>query len=229
MRTEILYEDREILVCHKPAGLAVQSARCVEADVESELKGYLHGGALYVVHRLDQPVEGLLVFAKSRAAAAKLGAQVQNGEMKKHYTALVCGRLPEREGRLSDELCKRPGGIGEAVTEQILSGTDVPGAKHAELTYRVTAYDNDIDVSTVAIDLQTGRFHQIRLQFAHAGHPVVGDCKYGGEAAAVCARRLGIRFVALCAAELVFRHPGTGREMTFRIAPGFLKNQESSQ
>lgn len=263
MKTEIVYEDRDILVCRKPAGLAVQSARTSQMDMESELRNYLRGGGLHVIHRLDQPVEGLLVFAKSRNAAAKLEAQMQNGTVQKYYRALVCGRMPQTEGRLIDEIVKTGNGAAEIVTAgtgdiqeengvgAIAAGDAGSGsrradlsakrtaeggtaqkrqqggvhtsAKRAALSYQVVSYDADIGVTDVKICLQTGRFHQIRLQFSHAGHPLVGDRKYGDETARALAGALGLQNVALCAERLCFLHPKTGKEMDFRITPAFHK------
>lgn len=220
MKTVIVYEDEHILVCHKPAGLAVQSARASEMDMESELRNYLHGGALHVIHRLDQPVEGLLVFAKSRAMAAKLDAQMRDGRMRKYYRALVCGKMPQEEGVLIDEIVKKGSGIGAVVTK---SAECPEGAKRAVLTYQVETYDDDTNVSNVKICLKTGRFHQIRLQFSHAGHPLVGDRKYGDENAKALANTMGITNVALCAEQLCFLHPETGNELAFCITPGFHK------
>lgn len=221
MKTVIQYEDQDILVCKKPAGLAVQSARASEMDMESELRNYLHGGGLYVVHRLDQPVEGLLVFAKSSAMAAKLNVQMKNGTMKKYYRALACGKMPQTEGEWIDEIVKKGNGVGEVVTRR--GGDASAEAKRAVLSYQVESYDADINVSNVKICLQTGRFHQIRLQFSHAGHPLVGDRKYGDENAKRIAEDLGIASVALCAERLCFRHPRTGKQMDFSVTPGFHK------
>lgn len=213
----ILYEDEDILVCDKPAGLAVQSARVSQMDMESELRNYLKGGGVYVVHRLDQPVEGLLVFAKNRRAAAGLGAQMADGVMNKDYRALVCGRMPLTKGELIDHMIKKENGIGEIVPQT------ADHAKRAELVYRVEAYDSDNDVSDVEISLRTGRFHQIRLQFSHAGHPLLGDRKYGDEQAQRLAEALGLKNVALCAHRLRFIHPASGRKMDFRTTPAFHK------
>ena len=250
MKTVILYEDQDILVCKKPAGFAVQSARASQMDMESELRNYLHGGGLYVIHRLDQPVEGLLVFAKNRGAAAKLGVQMQSGQMRKDYRALVCGKLPQEEGELVDEIIKTGNGAGAVVTagaqkteeggsgsgnrdikEGVTAGAKDRGgdartdaaSRRAVLSYQVESYDTDINVSNVKINLQTGRFHQIRLQFSHAGHPLVGDRKYGDARAMAAAEALGLSYVALCAERLRFFHPRTGKEMDFCAAPSFHK------
>ena len=112
MKSIIIYEDKEILVIHKPAGIATQTAKLGQADVVSELKNYLkqkgENTYLAVVHRLDQPVEGLLVFAKTQNAAKKLSADLQNGRLKKYYHALVPLQpaLDRKKGHLTDYLCK---------------------------------------------------------------------------------------------------------------------------
>lgn len=217
MKSMILYEDKDILVCDKPAGLAVQSARVSQMDMESELRNYLKGGGLYVVHRLDQPVGGILVFAKNRRAAAELGTQMADGIMNKDYRALVCGRMPVAEGELIDYMIKKENGVGEIVSQ------NAAHAKRAKLAYRVEAYDSDNDVSDVEICLRTGRFHQIRLQFSHAGHPLVGDRKYGDKQAQRLAEELGLKNVALCAHRLRFIHPSSGSKMDFSTIPAFHK------
>lgn len=221
MKTQILYEDAEILVCHKPAGLATQSANPASPDAENELKKYIGGGELHVVHRLDQPVEGILVFARSKKAAADLSAQVNDGRMRKIYHALVCGRVEPECAELTDYLIKLKNGLGQVVSEAQKKQPQYKDAKKAVLRYRVLEYKNDINVTSVEIHLQTGRFHQIRLQMNHAGHPLVGDMKYGGEVAKQKASELGLRYVALSACRLEFVHPVTKKEMLFTIQPDF--------
>lgn len=112
MRTEIIYEDKDILVVYKPAGLATQTAKLGQADVVSELKNYMKQSYVGVIHRLDQPVEGLLVFAKHKKAAADLTAQLQRqsegGSLNKHYYAVICGKLEVNQGRLVDYMYKSP-------------------------------------------------------------------------------------------------------------------------
>ena len=121
MKTEIIYEDGELLVVWKPAGLATQTAKTGQADVVSELKNYLARtapgkGAPYlgIIHRLDQPVEGMLVFAKKRSAAAaltaQLGGQGNAGLMNKQYYAVLCGKPVPEEGELVDYLRQSTGG-----------------------------------------------------------------------------------------------------------------------
>ena len=106
MRTEVIYEDHDLLVCRKPAGLAVESAEIGQMDMVSELKNYLKASYLGVVHRLDQPVEGLLVFAKNKRTAADLTKQLQDNTLKKQYLAMVSGKPGLDKARLVNYLKK---------------------------------------------------------------------------------------------------------------------------
>ncbi len=217
---DIIYEDKQLLVCRKPAGLAVQNASFGKIDLESMVRTYLmerNGKAnpyLGVVHRLDQPVQGIVVFAKTPAAAADLSAQVQDGRMTKEYLAVVCGKLPEAEGELVHYLKKEPSGnCSRAV------GAKTPGAKRAKLTYRVL--EEGDGCALVKIRLQTGRHHQIRVQMAACGAPLYGDAKYNPGA------QRGQQ-IALCASRLSFTHPVTGARMEFTCQPdGFPLSGEA--
>lgn len=226
MQTQIVYEDEAVLVIRKPAGLATESAGIGQKDVVSELKNYVAkknpGKMPYlgVVHRLDQPVEGLLVFAKTKKAAENLTAQLGKGTLKKEYLAVVCGKVPENTGRLVDYLAKEK---GMAVVRDT-ADADVqaekaadPQAKKAVLTYTKKAETEELTL--LAVQIETGRFHQIRAQLSHAGFPILGDEKYGSEESKELSREKKIRFTALCAASLSFRHPVTGKTMAFTQAP----------
>ena len=208
---DIIYEDKQLLVCRKPAGLAVQNASFGRADLESMVRTYLmekYGKPnpyLGVVHRLDQPVQGVIVFAKTPAAAANLSAQMQDGRMEKEYLAVVCGKLPEAEGELVHYLKKEPSGnCSRTVSEK------TPGARRAVLTYRVL--EEADGRALVKIRLQTGRHHQIRVQMAACGAPLYGDAKYNPQA------QRGEQ-IALCADRLSFAHPKTGKIMEFTCRP----------
>lgn len=226
MQTQIVYEDEAVLVIRKPAGLATESAGIGQKDVVSELKNYVAkknpGKMPYlgVVHRLDQPVEGLLVFAKTKKAAENLTAQLGKGTLKKEYLAVVCGKVPENTGRLVDYLAKEK---GMAVVRDT-ADADVQAekaadaqAKKAVLTYTKKAETEKFTL--LAVQIETGRFHQIRAQLSHAGFPILGDEKYGSEESKELSREKKIRFTALCAASLSFRHPVTGKIMAFTQAP----------
>lgn len=232
MQTQIVYEDEAVLVIRKPAGLATESAGIGQKDVVSELKNYVAkknpGKMPYlgIVHRLDQPVEGLLVFAKTKKAAENLTAQLGKGMLKKEYLAVVCGKVPENTGRLVDYLAKEKGmavvkNTADAKTEkdvdaQAEKAAD-PQAKKAVLTYTKKAETEKFTL--LAVQIETGRFHQIRAQLSHAGFPILGDEKYGSEESKELSREKKIRFTALCAASLSFRHPVTGKFMAFTQAP----------
>lgn len=116
MKTEIIYEDANILVCYKPAGLPVQTAKVGQMDMVSELKNYLHSAYLGIIHRLDQPVEGLLVFAKDTKSAAKLSAYLQKGTLNKQYYGVICGK-PSAPGRELVDYLKKEKDRAVVVTE----------------------------------------------------------------------------------------------------------------
>lgn len=248
MKTEILYEDRDILVIYKPAGLATQTAKVGQQDVVSELRNYLrrspkhsnmsceqsvnHGQSvpyLGIIHRLDQPVEGLLVFAKNKKAAASLTGQLQkqgDGQMLcKHYYAVICGRPAKKEGELVDYLYKNQENRAVIVEQPLKAQAQLPGqkkypeARRAALHYRILQTDDARGIALADIHILTGRFHQIRAQMAHAGMPLLADMKYGNEEAVNKAQVLGIRNVALCASRLEFIHPVSKEKMNFQIKP----------
>lgn len=238
MRTKIIYEDNHILVIQKPAGLATQTARVNQQDVVSELKNYLAGPAyLGIVHRLDQPVEGLLVFGKNKAATASLTAQLGHGDkdgtLNKRYYCVICGKVPVKDGRLVDYLYKDASG-----NATVLSADDArqnPRAKFASLQYRILMekeivieknYDGqDADISSPVwlsladVRIDTGRYHQIRAQMAHSGMCLLGDGRYGDVHARQISEQLGIRGAALCAYSLEFIHPASKKIMSFQIKP----------
>ncbi|MDY6103548.1 MAG: RluA family pseudouridine synthase [Acetatifactor sp.] len=221
MRTKVIYEDKDIMVIHKPAGLATQTGQIGSMDVVSELKNYLaaKGEDSYVgvIHRLDQPVEGLLVFAKNKRAAAHMSGQLAKDNLNKEYDAVVCGVTECREETLTDYLRK-----GNDSRAQVVTGEEArfPDARRAVLHYCVKEEAPPFPGTTlIHVTLQTGRFHQIRAQMAHAGYPLLGDVKYGNEMSAELSRQYGIRQVALCASAMSLQHPVTGKKLHFEIKP----------
>ena len=221
MRTKVIYEDKDIMVIHKPAGLATQTGQIGSMDVVSELKNYLaaKGEDSYVgvIHRLDQPVEGLLVFAKNKRAAAHLSGQLAKDNLNKEYDAVVCGVTECREETLTDYLRK-----GNDSRAQVVTGEEArfPDARRAVLHYCVKEEAPPFPGTTlIHVTLQTGRFHQIRAQMAHAGYPLLGDVKDGNEMSAELSRQYGIRQVALCASAMSLQHPVTGKKLHFEIKP----------
>jgi len=211
-RLDIIYEDEQVLVVQKPAGVAVQTKRLGQKDLESMLKNHLSrtGKQPYIgmIHRLDQPVEGVLVFAKTPKAAAALSAQAaeKSKGMKKEYLAVVCGKPVKCQGILRDWLKKD----GKTNLSSV-AAKGAADAKEAILDYEVLEYREEWNRALVRITLKTGRHHQIRVQMAHAGMPLYGDSKYNPNTTGGT--------VALCAYRLTFVHPGTGKCMTFACAP----------
>ena len=216
----ILYEDKDILVCHKQAGLAVQNARVGNMDMESLLKNYIAQKVpgkmpyLGIIHRLDQPVEGVLVFALNPKVAADLSRQMTAGKIKKTYLAVTEGTVKVKSAKLVDWL-KKDGRTNSSAVVEV--GTS--GAKKAILSYEVLeTWKNKEDAqdcgerNLIRIDLDTGRHHQIRVQMAHAGMPLVGDRKYNPG-------QNSQEPLALCSAKLGFQHPMTKKQLEFQVQP----------
>lgn len=204
---DVLYEDKQILVCRKHAGMAVQSARIGQMDMESALKNYLKGGFVGVVQRLDQPVEGILVFGKSSIATANLNRQQQDGRMKKKYLAVFTGEAKEGN-KLEDILIKD----SRTNTSRVVpEGT--PQGKKSALYYKILNITETAGLAEVT--LQTGRHHQIRVQMSHHGMPLWADGKYNKH---LSEEEKG-QTIGLCAYRLEFEHPETGKQMKFQIEP----------
>lgn len=217
----ILYEDAHILVCRKPAGIPVQSANMRVKDMESILRLYLFEKDskvkpyLGIVHRLDQPVEGVVVFARTKKAAAGLSAQAAGGKngkrMRKEYLAVSdCSGMPPDEVVQSEQkelidwlLTDKKTNMSRIVPQ----GTS--GAKESRLLYRTLEVQGLRRL--LLVTLMTGRHHQIRVQLAGAGMPLVGDRRYHTAASG--------EQLALCAHRLSFYHPATGKMMTFSVEP----------
>lgn len=217
---DIVHEDKDIIVIHKMPGIAVQSSRISEPDIESALKKYLkekdNSDYLGVVHRLDQPVEGLLVFAKNQKAAASLSKQVTDGDktMEKIYRARVYGYMPDEKGELVDMLYKDTKASVSVVVSDA-KDSRYKQAKKARLCYEVLSEDEK--TQQLKIKLFTGRFHQIRAQLSNVGCPILGDMKYGNEYSVAYSKELGVNSIDLVAYELSFVHPATGKKLNFSL------------
>ncbi len=213
-KLEILFEDAYVLVCRKPAGLATQSAKAGQQDVVSLIRNdrakKKEDPYVGLIHRLDQPVEGVMVFAKTKEAAAKLSAQVAKRGMDKFYLAVTEGEfLGEMfpAGVLEHNLVKD----AKTNLSRVAAGADEKDAKPAKLSYQVLGYNPEKNMSLVKIKLDTGRHHQIRVQMSAVGHPLVGDQKYHPSETT--------GNVALCSHKIGFVHPVTGKDMEFEILP----------
>ena len=215
MGLNILFEDDHVLVVKKDAGIPVQAGKMRMMDLQGLIKNELYrrnrkGGEPYLglIHRLDQPVEGVMVFAKTPFAAGALSEQVTDGRMKKHYLALLCGKPSEDSGKLVDYLVKD----GRTNTSSVVKEQN-KDAKRAELNYQVLKRNED--TTLVEVELITGRHHQIRVQMANAGWPLYGDTKYNPQFQEVMEHVQ----TALCAYKLSFVHPKTKKVMEFCIEP----------
>ena len=208
---EVYYEDREVIVVNKPAGVQSQASAAFSDDMVSLIKKHLlEGGApagtepyVGVVHRLDTNVAGVMVYAKTKEAAAALSRQVQEGNIGKQYQAVVLGIPKEKSGTWTDWLRQE-----KKENVSVISNAKDKEAKKAELRYRLLGkkYLNGEQLSLLGIELVTGRHHQIRVQCASRNMPVLGDVKYGSRKA----DRL-----YLVSSELSFTHPKTRKQMHF--------------
>jgi len=211
---EILYEDNHLLGVVKPPGVLAQGDRSGDATLLDEAKAYLKqkyakpGNVfLGLVHRLDRPASGVLMLARTSKAASRLSAQFRQGTVEKSYVVVVEGRPPAREGELVAHLAQK--GDAQGLTRGSLQ--PFPGSREARLRYRVRG--QGADRAELAVELLTGRRHQIRVQLALVGCPVWGDGKYGA------ASRLPGRRIALHASRLVVAHPVTREPVVLEAEP----------
>lgn len=215
-----LYEDNHIIVVEKPVNIPVQKDASGDEDLSERIRGYLKeaGGKpgeayLGLVHRLDRPVGGVMVFAKTSKAAARLTDQFKDHRAKKRYAAIVCGDAGSA-GKLTDWLVK-----DEKTNTSRTARETEPGAKLAKLSYETIGRAEGF--SLVDIRLETGRPHQIRVQFSSRGLPLLGDQRYHPAAKAAAAAGMPVerRQICLWAYALTFTHPTLGEEMTFFSLP----------
>lgn len=242
----ILFEDRHILVCEKPSGIPTQAGKVTEKDMLSEVNNYLkragENSPAYIIHRLDKPVRGILVFAKTKQAAALLSSEltdtsskpagkkqaevIQNNKTSsnadnnkskgfiKHYTAIVEGLFDDnnKSGILKNYIYKD--GNKAYIDDERKNAS----SKEAILEYSVISEEtvktgeNITHICEVSIILHTGRFHQIRCQLSNINHPVIGDTLYGSKLQYEKRQAIG-----LIADSLSFTHPITKKRMNFTL------------
>lgn len=232
----IIFEDEDLLIVEKRAGMPVQTGRIGQLDLESQVRNYLsersgsYNPYVAVINRLDQPVAGIVIFAKSEMAAKSMSLQMTENSIKKEYLAIVSARqeiIEKYSGKvitLTDYLLKVPRGNMARVVKDGLRGAKksvlhmevlrdysdykkVIGVKKAELL-------KESEVFLIKIQLETGRFHQIRAQLSNIEMPIIGDVKYGGMQDTT---RLNRGEIGLIAYKIEFSHPISGERMMFQI------------
>lgn len=212
-KLNVIFEDNHIIVIEKPVNVPSQSDKTEDLDMLTILKKYLKEkynkpGEVYtgLIHRLDRPVGGVMVFAKTSKAASRLSEQVRNKEFLKKYLAIVDGKLKNDEGILEDYLLKNE---KNNMSKVVKEGTK--NSKYANLEYKVLFYNELTNLSLLEIKLNTGRHHQIRVQLANLGNSICGDQKYG-------TRGRG-KQINLWAYEIKIKHPISKEELTFKCLP----------
>ncbi len=205
-KLNIIYEDNHLLVVEKPANIPVQEDSSKDIDMLTLLKDYRKTnenkpGEAFIglVHRLDRPVSGIMVFAKTSKAASRLSDQIRQNKFHKTYIAVVEGTLTP-QGKFEDYLIKNE-------KENISYVTTKEKGKYSCLEYQVLSTKDNL--SLVEINLITGRSHQIRVQFSSRNHPLIGDSKYGHNPNNID--------IALFAKSITFNHPTSKEELTFTL------------
>lgn len=209
----VIYEDNHIIVVEKPVNVPSQGDKTGDVDMLEIIKKYLKEkynkpGDVYLglVHRLDRPVGGVMVFAKTSKAASRLSEQVRVKDFEKKYLVIVDGKMEKEKDTLEDYLLKN-----ERLNMSKVVKEGTKNAKKAILDYEVLKYNEEINLSVLKINLHTGRHHQIRVQLASRNHSICGDQKYG-------TRGRG-KQISLWAYELSILHPISKERMTFKVLP----------
>ena len=213
MELKVIYEDNHIIVVEKIPNIPTQEDKTSDTSMMTLVKKYIKekynkpaNVYLGLVHRLDRPVGGVMVFAKTSKAASRLSKQVRDKVFKKEYLAVVDGSFGKNSGTLENYLYKDR----KSNTSYVVS-KDKKEAKFAKLDYEVLKYDKENNLSLLKIDLHTGRHHQIRVQLANIGHSIYGDQRYG--------TRGKNKQIALWAYKLIIEHPTKKEKMEFKDMP----------
>ena len=212
-KLNVIYEDNQIIVVEKPVNIPSQADKTGDVDMLSLVKAYIKEkynkpGQVYLglVHRLDRPVGGVMVFARTSKAAARLSEQIRLKQFEKKYLVIADGKFDKNKGTLHDYLLKN-----ERLNTSKVVKEGTKNSKLAILDYEVLKYNEEINLSLIKVNLHTGRHHQIRVQLANSGHSICGDQKYGtrGRGKQIC----------LWAYELTIIHPITKEKITFKVLP----------
>ena len=218
-KLNVLYLDNHVIVVEKKPNILSQSDITGDEDLLTIVKDYIKEkynkpGNVYIglVHRLDRVVGGIMVFARTSKAASRLNEQIKNNTINKTYLAVLDGILDKKEGTLTDYIYKdEKQRIAKIVDRKF------KGAKKAELNYKVLGYHDDKTI--VIINLITGRYNQIRIQFKNLGYPLYGDQKYGNK---------NNEQIRLFAYKLEFNHPVTKERLTFKLLPKWKELEDET-
>ncbi len=218
-KINVLYEDNHIIVVEKKPNILSQSDITKDIDLLSMVKEYIKEkynkpGNVYIglVHRLDRPVGGVMVFARTSKAAKRLNDGIKNHEFNKTYVAVLDGVLKKEKGELINYLYK-----DEKTGKSKIVNKSYPGAKLSKLNYEVIEYVGNKTI--VKINLITGRHHQIRLQFKNLGYPLFGDQLYGKQ---------NKEQIRLYAYKLSFNHPTTKEKLEFKLLPKWKELEDET-
>ena len=210
---KVIYEDNHIIVVEKPVNIPSQGDKTGDVDMLTIIKTYLKEkynkpGNVYLglIHRLDRPVGGVMVFAKTSKSAGRLSEQVREKIFRKTYLVIVNGRMENRSGILEDYLLKNE---RNNMSKVVKEGTK--NSKLAILDYEELKYNEETNLSLLKVNLHTGRHHQIRVQLANIGHSIYGDQKYG--------KRGKDKQIALWAYKITFEHPTKKEKISFECLP----------
>ena len=213
MKLKVIYEDNHIIVVEKIQNVPSQEDETGDISMMKLIKDYIKEkynkpGNVYLglVHRLDRPVGGVMVFAKTSKAASRLSNQVREKVFKKEYLAVVDGKLEQEKGTLENYLYK-----DKKTNTSYVVNKDKKDSKYAKLDYEVIKYDKENDLSLIKINLYTGRHHQIRVQLSNFGHSIYGDQRYGS--------RGKNKQIALWAYKLIIEHPTKKEKIEFEDLP----------
>jgi len=230
MNSKVLFEDENIIVCHKPAGVSSQTERGFDPDMVSILMNYQHEKGIEnpyvgVIHRLDKPVSGVMVYAKTKTAAAFLSKELATKHFNKKYYAIVMDNNLSIKDTLENTGTLKNWLVHDVKTNSsFVAKNENKDAKEAILNYEIlgTATVEGINLALLDIELLTGRHHQIRVQLSHAGYPILGDKKYNDKMPEKIPYKLKKTGLALCAYNLSFKHPITKEIMEFSLEPDGL-------
>lgn len=223
MKLQVIYEDNHIIAVVKPAGVLSQGDMTGKPSIFDEIKKYLKekykkpGNVfLGLVHRLDKPVSGIMLFAKTSKGASRLAEQFRSHTIQKTYHAVVLGELKEKEGNLKEKVKKISffaEGFGNKSDQELLDEIKkATKTRTAELYYRVIKCNRNY--SFLEIKPKTGRFHQIRVQMSEMGHPILGDEKYSKNKTVDWK---DTNSIALCATGISFKTATGGKQVDLKI------------